>query len=105
MGWNRLGPDQRLMIWYLAAVLWGRIIVPFLIGYAVVRLTPERKQLTRERVYTKYLTLPVYSLVGTSNPTLASRQQTNLRFTGDAKDHIRQRLRELARNPTESLRS
>lgn len=42
MGWNRVGTDQQFLIWVVAAVLWGRIILPFLNGYAVVRVTPGR---------------------------------------------------------------
>ena len=43
MGWSSRGPDARTLIWFVAAVLWGRIIAPFLIGCAVVTITPERR--------------------------------------------------------------
>ena len=43
MGWGNRGPDARMAIWFLAAVLWGRIIAPFTIGCAVVAITPERR--------------------------------------------------------------
>ena len=42
MGWNGAATDQRFVIWLVAAVLWGRILAPFLIGYLMVRVTPDR---------------------------------------------------------------
>lgn len=42
LGWAHADYSERELIWFVSAVLWGRILAPFAIGSIVTRLTPGR---------------------------------------------------------------